>query len=129
MTRSKLAIAAAAAAIAATANATPAALTGVWGGDQSILTLRADGGRLESGCAQGEITGPVRVDAKGRFRAKGQFQSFRPGPQREDEAPALRVAFTGRVDGDTMDLAIRGGGSDRHLILKRDVRPRLVRCL
>ena len=129
MTRPRLVIATIAVAIAATANATPAWLTGVWGGDQSILTLSADGGRLETGCAQGEITGPVRIDAKGEFRAKGQFQSFRPGPQREDEAPPPQVSFTGRVSGETMELDVRGGGPDRHLVLKRDAHPRLIRCL
>jgi hypothetical protein len=129
MSKSALVVLAAAVAIAGMAQAAPAPLTGVWGGDQTILTLRANGGSLESSCAQGQIKGPVVLDDKGQFAAEGSFQTFRGGPQREDETGAPRAAFTGKVDGDTLVLTIQGDGPPRRFSLTRDARPRLLRCL
>jgi hypothetical protein len=119
----------AALAIAGMVQAAPAPLTGIWGGDQTILTLRANGGSLESSCAQGQITGAVVLDDKGQFAAEGSFQTFRGGPQRDDESGAPRAAFTGKVKGDTMVLTIQGEGAPRRFTLTRDARPRLLRCL
>ena len=62
-------------------------LTGVWGGDQAILTVGEAGASLKTGCAEGHIAGPLRIDRRGRISAQGTFQSFTPGPQRADEEP------------------------------------------
>ncbi|WP_309604485.1 hypothetical protein [Phenylobacterium sp.] len=105
---------------------------GVWGGDQAILTVGEDGASLKTGCAEGHIPGPVRVDRKGRISAHGTFQSFTPGPQRADEEPgALDAAFTGRMSGQTLRLTVRASADPaaHSFTLRRDAHPKLIRCL
>ncbi len=112
--------------------ASAAVLTGVWGGDQAILTVGEDGASLKTGCAEGHIPGPVRIDRRGRIAARGTFQSFTPGPQRADEEPgALAAAFTGRLRGQTLSLTVRAAAerTAHSFTLRRDAHPKLIRCL
>ena len=125
-------ILAAAVALVAASPASAAVLSGVWGGDQAILTVGQDGASLKTGCAEGHIAGPVRIDRKGRISAHGTFQSFTPGPQRADEEPgALDAAFTGRLRGQTLRLSVRPAAerTAHSFTLHRDAHPKLIRCL
>ena len=118
-------------AVATTGSAQAAAppLTGTWGGDQSVLILRADGGSLESGCAGGEWTGPATPDDGGRFVVKGHVRAPAAGAQKEQPSISPNVEFIGQVIDDKLVLSIQGDGRIRQLTLKRGVRPRIVRCL
>ena len=112
------------------ANARPVIVDGVWGGGQSVVTVARGGLNLETGCAQGAVTGPVRLDAHGRFAVKGVLQGARPGPQLADEGAGRAAAtFSGQIRGDTMRLEIRTATGAQSYTLKRGVRPKLIRCL
>ena len=108
-------------------------LVGVWGGDQTILTLTATGGEVQSGCAEGKILAPLRLDRKGRFAAKGTFQVFKVGPQLEnDQGPVMPAAtYTGRLDGGRLSLTIQAADQAAPMTynLKSGARPKLLRCL
>lgn len=119
------------AAIMSGASAPKASLAGIWGGPDAALTLTADGGRLEQGCASGSF-GPVRPDARGRFKVAGRFEAYEPGPQRVDEGGGPNQAsaqFEGVVQGDTLRLTIRPahGAAATHMLVKGK-RTKLIRC-
>ena len=67
--------------------------------------MTQQGGTLEFDCAQGTISEPLVLDAVGRFRAKGTFQTG-GGPVRRDQKPGRDVVYTGTVEGDTMQLEL-----------------------
>jgi hypothetical protein len=117
-------------AAAMTAMAAPKApLAGNWGGPDMNLTLGPDGGRLEQGCASGSF-GPVRADAKGRFKSTGRFEVYQPGPQRADEgAGGAPARFEGVIQGDTLRLTVRPahGAAETHTLIKGK-RAKLIRC-
>ena len=106
--------------------ATP--LSGVWGAPGTMLTLGAEGARLEQDCASGSF-GPVHADARGRFTAMGRFEAYQPGPQRVDETPGGNASFAGAIEGDTLRLTIRpADGAAHDLTLTRGKRVKLIRC-
>ena len=114
------------------AAASPSGLSGVWGGDDMVATFSKVGARLEAGCAQGEISGPVRLNKSGRFAQGGVFQVFHGGPQRADEdAAAPNARFAGQVRSGILelDIVVQDDPTPRHYVLRRGVRPKLVRCL
>lgn len=111
--------------------ATAAPLMGTWSGDRINLTVNAEGAILEADCASGSIKGPLRLDARGRFKASGQYEQYRPGPQQVDEGEAsLNAAeFAGTVHGKTLALVITAPGTPpRHFTLTRGKPVKLVRC-
>lgn len=111
----------------------PASLSGVWGARGAMLTVGADGARLEQDCASGSF-GPVHIDAHGRFKTTGRFETFQPGPQRADvdEAPGGaggNASFDGVVQGNTLRLTVHPAGAPAHdLTLTRGMRVKLIRC-
>lgn len=109
--------------------AAPAPLTGVWGGPDTLLTLTAEGGRIEHGCAAGTL-GPLRPDAAGRVAAEGRIEDYAAGPQRADAAPAVRPArFEGTVEGATLRLTVTpAGGPATSYELVAGRRVKLIRC-
>ncbi|WP_293901879.1 hypothetical protein [Phenylobacterium sp.] len=122
---------AAAAALAAPADS--GGLTGVWGGDRAVLTVTAKGARLETDCATGALTAPIRLDRFGRFSVEGTFQGMTGGPQRADEDAASppAVRYSGQVKDQTMILRLPSadGRPAREFTLRQGVRPKLARCL
>ena len=121
-----------------TADSAPAAtdrrdLGGSWGGNHVALTLTADGGTLDYDCASGSIDGPLRIDASGRFSARGTHSPGQGGPQRQGEEPPLLPAdYSGEVSGDSMTLLVRvpsAGIEIGPLTLRRGAEPVLFRCL
>lgn len=121
----------------AASNAAPASLppasllTGEWGGLQVRLLLTETGGRLDLSCASASLDTPIRLDAAGRFGAKGRYESFSGGPTLEDVPPATTAAhFDGHVEGNTMHISIRREGEKtaERYILERGRRVKLIRC-
>ena len=76
---------------------------GTWGGRSLQMEVTQQGATLEFDCAQGTIPEPLVLDATGKFRAKGTFQTG-GGPVRRDQKPGSDVVYTGTVEGDTMQL-------------------------
>lgn len=112
--------------------AAPSPLTGEWGGDRVRLVLNAKGGQLSSDCASGTITGPVRIDARSRFKAKGDHEEYAAGPQLAEGAQHRHAAtYRGSINGDTMTLIMQVEGNPRpqSFTLVRGKRTKLFRCL
>jgi hypothetical protein len=79
--------------------------TGPWGGQDVEMQVNEHGATVEFACANGNISEPLLIDAKGKFRARGTFQRQHGGPNRRDEsASGIDVTYTGTVEGDTMKL-------------------------
>jgi hypothetical protein len=107
-------------------------LTGAWGGLHVLLTLSADGGRIDYDCAQGTIDEPVRPDASGAFHVRGQHTQRQGGPARvADEPPAPKQAlYDGTVSGDRMQLRVSiDGEAIGNYALRRGADPQMVNCL
>ncbi len=80
---------------------------GVWGGEHINLEITERGALVEYDCARGEISEPLRLDAEGRFQARGNYVAEHGGPVRDGEAPAGRPAsYSGSVRGRTMKLTV-----------------------
>ena len=109
------------------------ALAGSWGGHHVSLVLEPGGGRLEYNCAAGEIYGPLRPDARGRFAATGIHIPGHGGPDRVGEAPPrLPAEYSGRVEGEVMALRVRVPSTGVDLgpfALRRGAEPVILRCL
>ena len=81
---------------------------GGWGGKHVRMEVVDGGALLEFDCAKGSITGPVTLDAEGRFSAKGRFKREGFGPRVEDEVPQGVPAFyVGAVKGESMTLTVK----------------------
>ena len=109
-----------------------ATLTGAWGGLHVLLTLSANGGRIEYDCAQGTLDEPVRPDAHGAFHVRGQHSQNQGGPARvADEPPAPRQAtYDGTVSGDRMQLRVTSNGEEiGAYALRRGADPQMAFCL
>ena len=102
---------------------------GVWGGDQLILEVVADGADLEFECARGRITKAVKLDRKGDFDLPGTFSPEGHGPVRDDAGPAAQARYRGHVEGETLTLTVtRGEERMGPFTLTRDRRPILKKC-
>lgn len=107
-------------------------LTGAWGGLHVLLTLSADGGRIDYDCAQGTIDEPLRPDSHGNFHVRGHYTQHQGGPARvADEPPAPKQAtYDGTVSGDRMQLRLSiDGESLGSYALQRGADPQMVNCL
>lgn len=116
---------------AAGASAAPP-LAGEWGGDRAQLTITAAGGRIDYDCGSGTIAGPVRLDAKNRFKASGRHEDYSAGPTQADAAPKTHATtYSGSLKGDTLVLTVKvsGEAKPRTLTLLRGKRVKLIRCL
>lgn len=95
------------------AGVTTAPQTTVWGGDHVEMEVTGGGARLEFDCAHGTIDEPLRVDAKGAFRAKGTFTPERSGPSRDgDASPIAKAIYSGTLKDDAMTLRVVVDGQD-----------------
>lgn len=106
-------------------------LTGEWGGDRARLMFTPTGGRIDFDCGSGTIKGPLRLDAKGRFKANGNHEDYAAGPASGDTTPKLRsTLYRGSLHGDTLTLVVQVSGQPkpRTLTLVRGKRVKLVRC-
>ena len=114
------------------ASASPAPLTGDWGGPQVRLSLTAAGGKMDFDCASATIEAPIRLDPAGKFSAPGRHEAFAGGPTLADAPPPMTAArFEGRVEGDTMHLTIhrKGETATQEYTLQRGRRVKIIRCV
>jgi hypothetical protein len=115
----------------ATANAGAGPL-GVWGAQNAVLTIGSSKSRIEWGAAEATINGPIKPDAKGRFKTTGHYLAYTPGPDRVDIAPARRDAhIEGRVVGDIIEMTmhIAGDKTTQRYTFKKGQRSKLIRML
>lgn len=104
----------------------------MWGGDRAVLTLTAEGGRLEFDCGYATLTGPVALDRRGRFNATGTYYPESGGPVDADQPPAqLAARFNGTVAGTNLHLNFKQtrGGLDQAFDMVAGKRQKLIRCL
>ena len=114
------------------ATAKEAALNGVWGAQDAVLTVGPQSSRIEWGHAEAIIDGPIKIDANGAFKALGHYQAYAPGPDRIDAArPKSDAQFEGRVVGDSIKMTMRitGERATRHYVFKKGLRTKLHRML
>jgi len=80
---------------------------GNWGGQHIQISVNGATANIEYDCANGTITGPLKIDSRGRFELRGMHHVEHGGPVRSDEKrqgePAL---YTGWTDGKKMNLTI-----------------------
>lgn len=105
-------------------------LTGAWGGAHISLQLDESGGVLEYDCAAGSIDEPVRLDASGRFSARGTHTPNTGGPERVDvERPRVPAEYSGQITGTRMTLSVRAPQELGPFTLSRGGSAQLMRCL
>ena len=106
---------------------------GTWGANGIAMEVTESGARIEYDCAHGTITGPLVLDAEGRFAVKGRHFQEHGGPVRDGEdSNGQPVRYTGQVTGDTMTLAVTPEASDTAIsshTLVRGKTGRLHKCL
>ena len=104
-----------------------------WGGSGIRFSIEQKSVKIEYACADGEITGRLRIDGRGDFRANGFHARVRPGPVREGANPERQaVRFEGRISGKTMTLKVTLVETKEvigNFELTRDATPHLHRCL
>ena len=76
---------------------------GTWGGDNSGVIVTDSAVHVHVGCTFGDLSGPVELDADGRFTVDGSYV-LRAYPVQT--GPSLPAQFSGRVSGRTLTLAI-----------------------
>jgi hypothetical protein len=107
-------------------------LVGEFGGDRTNASFGADSAQLDLDCATAEIRRGVRVDADGRFEARGLYVEDHIGPiDGEAATRAVEATIIGFLRDDRIDLtiSITGHGNPERLTLKRGHRVNRVRCL
>ena len=107
-------------------------LSGMWGGDRAVLTLTAQGGRLEFDCGYATLSGPVALDRRGRFKAAGVYYPESGGPVDADAPPGqLAARFDGTVSGSNLHLNFKqsNGAADQAFDMVAGKRQKLIRCL
>ena len=81
---------------------------GNWGGQHIQMTITNGSARIEYDCANGSISGPLKIDSRGRFELRGTHNVERGGPARiDDNGPAGEPAkYAGWTDGKKMKLTV-----------------------
>jgi hypothetical protein len=85
---------------------------GTWGGPHIETTVGPQSATLELDCAHGAIGEPIVVGRDGRFRVTGTYAAEHGGPTREGEDSGRPAVYTGRVEGETLSLAIAYEGGE-----------------
>ena len=80
---------------------------GSWGGQHIQLSVANGSATIEYDCANGTITGPLKIDSRGRFDLRGVHTREHGGPVRIDEKRQGEAAqYTGWTDGKKMKLTV-----------------------
>jgi len=107
MVHARIALSMAAIAIVGSCYGAPAApiteIVGTWGGDDAGLIATDSTVHVHIGCTLGDATGPVRLDADGRFDAPATYNVDAHPVDRGIIHPAR---FSGRVIGQSMTLTV-----------------------
>jgi hypothetical protein len=117
-------------AVSSLATAASVPLTGEFGAAQGSLLLDRTGGTLTLGCAHATLDAPIRPATNGRFNVAMKFETYRPGPQRDDQSADVSPArLKGVVNGDDVRLTvIRRGTAPLVMEFERNRAARVVRC-
>jgi hypothetical protein len=103
---------------------------GTWSGNGAVLTTSPQQTRFDVGSGLAVIKGPLNADAKGQFKTTGMFEVYKPGAQRADDRPVMRMAhFQGRVMGPTVELTmhVEGERAMRKFVLTQGRVAKLIR--
>lgn len=79
------------------------AVTGTWGGANAGLIANDSAAHVHIGCTLGDLTGPLHIDADGRFDATGLYNVSAFPVDRGILHPAR---FIGQIIGRTMTLTV-----------------------
>jgi len=103
---------------------------GVWGGEHIKIEVGEKSAAIEYDCANGEIEGPLVVDADGKFKLHGVHRREHGGPVRADEKPnEIPATYTGSIKGDTMTLTLKVEGADEETFTLEKGKPgELFKC-
>jgi hypothetical protein len=106
---------------------------GTWGGKDIRLVVGATETTIEYPCADGGISGRMKIDGRGRFKASGYHAPLNRGPVRLGQEPKREDAsFEGTVSSSKMTLKVTLTASGEvvgNYELKQNVTMRLHRCL
>jgi len=101
---------------------------GTWGGDDGGLIVSAEGAHAHIGCTLGDVSGPITLDAEGRFDVAGQWNVDAFPIDRGITHPAR---LSGHTDGHTLTLAVRLSDDGQALgpvVLTLGREPRMQNC-
>lgn len=108
-------------------------LAGEWGAQGMRMVVEGNNAKLEFDCAHGTITGPLKLDSRGRFKLSGTFVRERGGPVRSDNIANNEPAeYSGWTDGRKLTLTVKLKGSKEPLgtySLVRGESGRIFKCL
>ena len=80
---------------------------GQWGGPHIQMQVANGSATIEYDCANGTISGPLRVDSRGRFSLLGKHVREHGGPIRMGEdRSGVPARYTGWTDGKTLKLTV-----------------------
>ena len=79
---------------------------GDWGGQHIQMSVTKGSATIEYDCANGTITGPLKIDSRGRFELRGRHAVERGGPARIDQPAGEPAKYTGWTDGKKMKLTV-----------------------
>ncbi len=81
--------------------------SGTWGGPHIQMSVANGSATIEYDCANGSITGPLRIDSRSRFTLSGKHVREHGGPIRVGEdRSGVPARYTGWTDGKTMKLTV-----------------------
>jgi hypothetical protein len=107
--------------------------TGNWGGSSIRINIEGSKATVEYDCANGTITGPLKLDRNGKFSLKGTHLREHPGPVRmNDERTGEPALFSGWTDGKKMTLTVKLINSNQDIgtfTLLKGQDGRLRKCL
>ncbi|MCU1263687.1 MAG: hypothetical protein JWM21_5 [Acidobacteria bacterium] len=88
--------------------------TGTWGGTSIRLEIDGSTATIEYDCANGTITGPLRLDRNGKFSLQGTHVREHGGPIRmNEERKGEPARFSGWTDGKKMTLTVTLANSNQ----------------
>ena len=80
---------------------------GVWGAQHIRVQVEKGSATIEYDCAHGTITGPLKLDSKGRFSLLGTHVREHGGPTRQaEDQQGSPARYSGWTDGRTMKLTV-----------------------
>jgi|ERR1044072_3344028 hypothetical protein len=106
---------------------------GQWGGAHIRMQVADGSATIEYDCARGTITGPLRIDSRGRFSLIGKHVRERGVQARiEDDDYSSAARYTGWTNGKTMKMTVTLVGAKTEIgsfELTRGSAGRVFKCL
>lgn len=79
---------------------------GTWGGQHIQIVVANGSATIEYDCANGKISGPLKLNSRGRFDLRGTHMAEHGGPVREESEQGQPAHYTGWIDGKKMKLTV-----------------------